>query len=210
MARDYRKGPKPYPAFRLTNNNAMIRQTKKRIEELSQRAEAEYEGWAFDGSRVEMNREANRLQIIFDEKPDVDVRTVLKNEGFRWSPKEGAWQRQLNGNAVRAAKHLECLRPLPERQPETTEPIHEPASGCGFYIIPDLKTWADNAEDRSPIEHFASFEEAKARFLELRPLGYNSEAAESSPDGRPPARLTLGIESGDGLSAADILQVRQG
>lgn len=40
MARDWRKDPKPYPGSHLTNNNAMIRQTKKRIEELSQKAES--------------------------------------------------------------------------------------------------------------------------------------------------------------------------
>jgi len=38
----------------------------------------------------------------------------------------------------------------------------------GFYIIPDLKTWATNAEQQTPIEHFATFEEAKARFDESR------------------------------------------
>ena len=216
MDRDWRKDPKPYPGFYLTNNNAMIRQTKKRIEELSQKAETEYEGWTFDGGRVEMNRAANRLQIIFDEKPDADTRTALKNEGFRWSPKEGAWQRQLTDNAIYAAKHLDCLRPLSGEQPtrEQAGPAREVPQGDGsgwrFYIIADLKTWADNAENRSPLEHFPSFEAAKTRFDELRSEPYNNEAAEPSPDGRPPARLTLGIESGDGLSAADLLQVRQG
>ncbi len=53
-------------------------------------------------------------------------------------------------------------------------------------------------------------EEAKARFDELRGQGYNSEAAEPGSDGQPPARLTLGLESADGMSAADILHVRQG
>lgn len=64
--------------------------------------------------------------------------------------------------------------------------------------------------DRSPMERFASFEEARARFSELRPQDYNSEVLEPGPDGRPPARLTLGLESRDGLSAADVLHVRQG
>ena len=41
-------------------------------------------------------------------------------------------------------------------------------------------------------------------------MPYNSEATEPGPDGRPPARLTLGLESGDGMSSADILHVRQG
>lgn len=64
--------------------------------------------------------------------------------------------------------------------------------------------------DRSELEHFPSFEAAKARFDELRDKSYNSEAAEPGPDGQPPARLTLGLESADGMSAADILHVRQG
>ena len=208
MARDWRKGPVPYPSFHLTNNNASIRQTKKRIEELTQRADTEYEGWAFEGGRVEMNREANRLQIHLNEKPSAEVRAALKGKGFRWAPSAGVWQRQLNNDAIWAAKHLECLRPLPGQQPEEIAP--EAVSGWGFYIIPDLKTWADNAGDRSPMERFASFEEARARFSELRPQDYNSEVLEPGPDGRPPARLALGIESADGLSAADVLHVRQG
>lgn len=44
MARDRHPEPKPYPSFRLTNNNAVIRQTKERIAELTRRAETDYEG----------------------------------------------------------------------------------------------------------------------------------------------------------------------
>ena len=80
----------------------------------------------------------------------------------------------------------------------------------GFYVIADLKTWATNAEQQSPIEHFATFEEAKARFDELRGQPYNKEAEDLNADGRPYAHLTLGMESKDGMSAADILQVRAG
>ena len=89
-------------------------------------------------------------------------------------------------------------------------PTQGNSSGWGFYIIADLKTWADNAMDRSELEHFPSFEAVKARFDELRDKPYNSEAAEPGPDGQPPARLTLGLESADSMSAADILHVRQG
>ncbi len=216
MARDRHPEPKPYPSFRLTNNNAVIRQTRNRIAELTQRAETDYEGWAFDGGTVEINREANRLQIHFDDKPSTEVRAALKGEGFRWAPSVGAWQRQLTDNAIYAARHLDGLRPLSDEQsvPEQAEPVQEPeqdsAAGWGFYVIPDLKTWADNAGNRLPIERFASFEEAKARFLELRSQEYNGEITEPAPDGRPPARLALGIESADGLSSADILHVRQG
>lgn len=216
MARDRHPEPKPYPSFRLTNNNAVIRQTKERIAELTKRAETDYEGWAFDGGEVKMDRQANRLQVFFDEKPDRDTCSAMRHNGFKWAPSVGAWQRQLTDNAIYTARHLDCLRPLSEEQPvpEQAEPVQEAAqdaaAGWGFYVIADLKTWADNAGGRSPIERFASFEEAKARFLELRPQEYNGEITEPTPDGRPPARLTLGLESADGMSAADILHVRQG
>ena len=216
MARDWRTDPKPYPSFHLTNNSAVIRQTKKRIEELSQKAEAEYEGWAFEGGEVKMNRQANRLQVFFDEKPDRDICSAMRHGGFKWAPSVGAWQRQLTGNAIYAAKHMDCLRPLSGTQPTQEQavsvqgPAQKTGSGWGFYIIADLKTWADNAENRSPLEHFPTFESAKARFDELRGEPYNSETAAPGPDGQPPARLTLGLESADGMSAADILHVRQG
>ena len=80
----------------------------------------------------------------------------------------------------------------------------------GFYVIADLKTWATNAEQQSPIEHFATFEEAKARFDGLRGQPYNKEAEDLNADGHPYAHLTLGMESKDGMSAADILHVRAG
>ncbi len=209
MARDWRPELKPYPSFHLTNNNAVIRQTKKRIEELSAKAETEYEGWRFDGGEVKMDQEINRLQVFFDAKPDRETCSAMRHEGFRWAPSVGAWQRQLNDNAIRAAKRLDFLQPLAAEQPARAEAVQVADTGWRFYIIADLKTWADNAENRSPLEHFDSFEAAKARFEELRGQAYNSETVEPGPDGQPPVRLTLGLESADGMSAADILHVRQ-
>ena len=100
-----------YPAYLLQNNNANIRRIRGRIEELKKRSENTPEGWEFDGGRVVMNTTENRLQIIFDGKPDADVRTELKGEGFRWAPSQGAWQRQLTDNAMRAARRLKCIAP---------------------------------------------------------------------------------------------------
>ena len=78
-----------------------------------------------------------------------------------------------------------------------------------WYLIEDLKTWSENAENRSLLEHFDSFETMKARFMVLRSQPYNSEIA-LNPSGFPYARLTLGIERKDGMSAVDVLQVRNG
>lgn len=100
-----------YPAYALQNNNANIRRIRGRIAELKKRTESTPEGWEFDGGRVVVNTAENRLQIIFDGKPNADVRTELKGEGFRWAPSQGAWQRQLTDNALRAARRLKCIAP---------------------------------------------------------------------------------------------------
>lgn len=100
-----------YPAYELQNNNANIRRIRGRIAELKKRTESTPEGWEFDGGRVVVNTTENRLQIIFDGKPNADIRTELKGEGFRWAPSQGAWQRQLTDNAMRAARRLKCIAP---------------------------------------------------------------------------------------------------
>lgn len=102
-----------YPAYALQNNNANIRRIRERVEELKKRqAEPAPEGWEFDGGRVVVNTNENRLQIIFDGKPDADLRAELKSEGFRWAPSQGAWQRQLTDNAFRAARRIEQIAPI--------------------------------------------------------------------------------------------------
>lgn len=61
---------------------------------------------AGEGFRVVNNWLENRLQILFDQKPDADMIARLKKSGWRWSPRFGAWQRQLTGNAQYSAKSL--------------------------------------------------------------------------------------------------------
>lgn len=100
-----------YPSYELSNNNANIKRIRDRIADLEKRQTSTPEGWEFDGGKVVMNVEENRVQILFDEKPDADLRAVLKGEGFRWAPSQGAWQRQLNDNGIRAAKRIKAIAP---------------------------------------------------------------------------------------------------
>lgn len=102
---------KPYPSWALTNNNAEIRRVKSRIAEIEKlkanAAAVDDEKYPrVDGIEVVENSEAMRIQLIFDEKPDDDTRELLKSNGFRWSPKFGAWQRQLTANGIYATKRV--------------------------------------------------------------------------------------------------------
>ena len=93
-----------YPSYELSNNNARIKATKDRIDQLRQMKEAPMEGWFFDGGEVVCNKEDMRLQIFFDDIPDPDKRKTLKDWSFKWAPSVGAWQRKLNPNVVEIAK----------------------------------------------------------------------------------------------------------
>ena len=81
----------------------------------------------------------------------------------------------------------------------------EKASKWQYYIIPDLATWTGAAGNKphTPIEFYDNYEQAAARFQELRSKSYNSEDLSA-------ARLTFGVQRDDPPSAADLLQVRQG
>ena len=107
MASTWHLEDKPFASFHLSNNNANIKRTRERIAELEKRqTEAAPEGWTFDGGTVEINTSLNRIQIFFDEKPSLDLRSELKSRGFRWAPSQNAWQRQLTDNAISAAKKV--------------------------------------------------------------------------------------------------------
>ena len=49
--------------------------------------------------RVERDLNSNRLNLYFDSIPELEVRNLLKRNGFRWSSYLGAWTRQLTQNA---------------------------------------------------------------------------------------------------------------
>lgn len=99
--------------FDLTNLSARIRQTKERLETLEKEKKRGTKTTESDFCTIIENTEIMRLQLIFPEKPEENIRHVLKSNGFHWSPKNGAWQRQLTNNARYAAKKvLENLKTL--------------------------------------------------------------------------------------------------
>ena len=112
----------PFPQYALTNNNAEINRLKKRIAEISTDKELGFVGWEFNGGEAVINEDKNRLQLVFDEKPSNEQRAALKANGFRWAPSEGAWQRQLNSNAMYAANRIEFIKPENGQKPTDLQP----------------------------------------------------------------------------------------
>lgn len=87
----------------IFNVNNYIKKPKLKKEIKQDIEEKEYE---YNGITVIQNTELNRLQLIFDGKPSDEVRDILKSNGFKWSPKNTAWQRQLTQNALYAFNRI--------------------------------------------------------------------------------------------------------
>lgn len=103
---------KPIPDYELASIRGKIKRLQARLAELDKleaAAKAPTDSLVFDGGEIVQNAELNRLQIIFDDIPSPELRQELKSCGFRWSPSNKAWQRQLTQNAMHDAKKILLL-----------------------------------------------------------------------------------------------------
>jgi hypothetical protein len=95
-----------FASYKLTNNSANIRRIEQRIEALKKQGTKAATDKTINGVRIFENMEANRLQLIFEDKPGAEIRQRLKANGFRWSPTEGAWQRHISPHALYSAESI--------------------------------------------------------------------------------------------------------
>lgn len=100
------KADPEHSSWQLQNIGATIRETKKRIMRLEKLEEMQFDDIEFSGGKVIRNKEINRIQILFDTKPDENIRNELKRKGFHWSSRESAWQREFNANTIKATNIL--------------------------------------------------------------------------------------------------------
>ena len=105
-----------FAAYQLSGELAEIKRLEARlatIEANRERGTVEREHNTAAGRlRVVENGDAARIQLFFDGKPDAETRTLLKGEGFRWAPSEGAWQRHLNnGGRYAVSRVISALQP---------------------------------------------------------------------------------------------------
>jgi hypothetical protein len=99
-----------YADYQLANSNANMKTVRDRIASIKatliKAIESPEVAYPELGLKVLRNTEVNRLQLVFDGKPDQSVRSLLKSNGFKWAPSQGAWQRDLNNNGTHAANRV--------------------------------------------------------------------------------------------------------
>ncbi|MEY9534694.1 hypothetical protein ABIA19_004547 [Sinorhizobium fredii] len=96
--------------FSTTNSRAELRRLQQRLAVVARMKERGTQSQELETSagavEVKENADIARIQLIFPGKPDDPTRRVLKANGFRWSPSQGAWQRHLNEAGRYAAQRV--------------------------------------------------------------------------------------------------------
>lgn len=70
-----------------------------------------------EGVELWANYQLDRVQLVFAEKPDHQTREKLSRSGWKWSPRNEAWQRQLTRNGIDSGKAiLAGLTPAPQQE----------------------------------------------------------------------------------------------
>lgn len=103
-----------FASYSLSNNNAEIRRTRERLEELKRL----HNSAPIDFENDDFSMSINNGQIIINfagGKPNDETRQLVKRAAFKWSRYQGAWVRKVTGNAIHSARHLlESLKALEE------------------------------------------------------------------------------------------------
>ena len=96
-------GPPGISPYIFTNLSSERRRLEQRRDELKSREGLESSTEQIGAVELEVDLEDNRVRLHFPGKPDEEFRRVIKSFGFRWSPRNQAWQRQYNPSAKNKA-----------------------------------------------------------------------------------------------------------
>lgn len=112
----------PYPGSFFKQNYETMRRLQSNIDRVQQKPETLFKGWQFEGGKAVANLANNRLQLLFNEKPNEQQRNMLKQNGFKWAPTAEAWQRPLDHKTFAAADKISFIRPADGRKPSDMQP----------------------------------------------------------------------------------------
>lgn len=137
---------RPVPSWQLSNRNGEIKRIKDRLAQLRRVDEMEHTEIEFDGGTIITNEDVNRVQILFDEKPDDATRSKLKSNGFRWSRTEGAWQTQRTPQNLRRACYILGIdppKPAPTAEPDDAPDASPQADPANADTTGEIQTAPD-------------------------------------------------------------------
>ena len=102
--------------YALPYSSADIKRIKDRIATLEARQKMPEVDEQINGISLKTCKEENRVRLVFPSIPPEQVRAKLKQNGFRWSPYNGAWQRQISAYALELARAIAREAPKEARK----------------------------------------------------------------------------------------------
>ncbi len=92
------RGVVPFPSYALTNTGAEIRRLKGRLQSISCIQKMDIDD-TFQCASVGIS-DKQQIAITFEGKPNEEIRSLLKSNGFKWSRYQTAWVRKMTPNAI--------------------------------------------------------------------------------------------------------------
>lgn len=106
-AKKYFKENTGYLKYHAQRDLQEIRRLEDRLKEIEKTKNLDNNRFTkAEGVKVENDLVDMRIRLIFDDKPDDKTRELLKSSGFKWSPKNNAWQRQNTTNGIYATERV--------------------------------------------------------------------------------------------------------
>ena len=107
----------------LTNIRTSIREIKLKIERLENKEKLIFPNTEFNGGVAVLNKENNKIQLLFDNKPNNTTIQVVKSNGFNWYKEDMAWQIECTIRNIEKTKDLIeiVLNKMPVNQKEEEE-----------------------------------------------------------------------------------------
>jgi hypothetical protein len=95
-----------FPQYALSNNLAKIKDTEAKIKRHERMASQEDEIHRHSWGELHVDYSDERYRFLFSDKPSQEVIGKMKEHGYKWSPANKAWQRQITPNAAYSTKKL--------------------------------------------------------------------------------------------------------
>ena len=95
-----------FPEYALSNNLARIKDTEAKMKRHERMASQKDKVHRHVWGEFHVDYSDERYRFLFSDKPSQEVIGKMKEHGYKWSPSNKAWQRQITPNAAYSTKRL--------------------------------------------------------------------------------------------------------